>query len=253
MPRYAPGIQVLYYIGDMGSYHPRAQKAARNLAEVLSKAKVSFGILGESEKCSGSEAFEVGEMGLFEEIVNSNVQLFKSLNVREIITLSPHSYNVMKNYYRFYGGEFTVKHYTQLIVEILNRGKLELKKKVDKTITFHDPCFLGRWNNEYEAPRHILETISTVKLVEMRRSKQNSLCCGGGSGNSYTGFGCGLLLQNEATPCRIRVREAYETGAEILAVACPSCLIMLEEAVREENLEDKILVKDITEIISQTL
>lgn len=255
IPQYKPGADILYYVGDMGSFHPRAQTAAKALAEILLKANVSFGILGVDENCSGSEAYEIGEMGLFEEIARSNIKLFETLKVKEIVTLSPHSYNVMKNFYNAYSGNFTVKHYTQLIWELISNGKLKLQEnvKLDKSVTFHDPCFLGRWNNEYEAPRRILKAIQGVKFVEMKRNQQNSLCCGGGSGNCYTGFGCGLISENEASPSRMRVKEAIEAGAEILAVACPSCLIMLEEAVKAEGLENKLSVKDITEVISLNL
>jgi len=161
----------------------------------------------------------------------------------------------MKNCYGNFGGNFNVKHYTQMLWELIKTGTLEFREnaKINKRITYHDPCFLGRWNNEYEAARKILNAIPGVNVVEMNRNKQNSFCCGGGSGNCYTGFGCGLITENESSPSRSRVREAYEAGAEILAVACPSCLVMLEEAAKEEGLEDRLLVKDITEIVSSTL
>ncbi|MEM2338475.1 MAG: LUD domain-containing protein [Candidatus Bathyarchaeia archaeon] len=255
VPQYKPGVGILYYVGDMGSFHPRAQAAAKALTEILLKANVSFGILGADENCSGSEAYEIGEIGLFEEIARSNIKLFETLKVKEIVTLSPHSYNVMKNFYHAYGGNFTVKHYTQLLWELILNGKLKLQEnvKLNRSVTFHDPCFLGRWNNEYEAPRQILKAVPGVNFVEMKRNRQNSLCCGGGSGNCYTGFGCGLISENETSPSRMRVKEAIEAGAEILAVACPSCLIMLEEAVKAEGLENKLSVKDITEVISSNL
>jgi L-lactate dehydrogenase complex protein LldG len=255
VPRYKLGVEFLYYVGDMGSYDPRAQIVAKTLATILSLGGVSFGILGVRESCSGSEAYEVGETGLFEDISRSNVELFKGLNVEKIVTLSPHSYNVMKNFYGDFGGEFDVKHYTQLLWELIKNGKLRFRENmgVRKRVTYHDPCFLGRWNNEYEAPRSVLGAIPGVDIVEMKRNRQNSFCCGGGSGNCYTGFGCGLITENESSPSRSRVREAYETGADILAVACPSCLIMLEEAAKEEGLDGKLSVKDITEIVISAL
>ncbi|MEM2440155.1 MAG: LUD domain-containing protein, partial [Candidatus Bathyarchaeia archaeon] len=175
VPRYKPGVEILYYVGDMGSYHPRAQEAAKALAEILLKANVSFGILGANEKCSGSEAYEIGEAGLFEEIAQSNVKAFEKFNVKEVVTLSPHSYNVMKNFYNTYGGNFTVKHYTQFLWELIANGKLKFRDNgTEKIVAFHDPCFLGRWNNEYEAPRNILKTIPRLKFIEMRRNRQNS-------------------------------------------------------------------------------
>ncbi|MEM2103888.1 MAG: LUD domain-containing protein [Candidatus Bathyarchaeia archaeon] len=254
-PRYEPRFEFLYYVGDMGSYNPRAQIVAKKLCELLASAGVSFGVLGENENCSGSEAYEVGEMGLFEEIAKSNIKLLEKLNVKKIVTLSPHSYNVMKNFYGIFGGRFDVEHYTSLLWELIKNGYLKLREtsRVDKRLTYHDPCFLGRWNNGYEAPRNILNAIPGVDVIEMKRNKQNSFCCGGGSGNCYTGLGCGLIAENKNSPSRSRIREAFETGAEIVAVACPSCLVMLEEAVKEEGLDDKLSVKDIIEIVSLAL
>lgn len=253
MPRYEPGVELLYYVGDMGSYHPRAQRVSRVLADVLALAGVSFGILGANENCSGSEAYEIGEIGLFEELAKSNTKLFETLVVRRVVTLSPHSYNVMKNFYSSFGGRFEVKHYTQLLWELIKGGKLKPTIRVNKRITYHDPCFLGRWNGEYEAPRNVLSAIPGASVIEMGRNKQNSLCCGGGCGNCYTGLGCGLIAETEYSPSRVRVREAYETGVDVLAVACPSCLIMLEEAAKEEELGDRLLIMDVAEIVSLAL
>jgi L-lactate dehydrogenase complex protein LldG len=251
IPLYKTGDEYLYYVGDLGSYHPRAQQAAKTLANMLSKAKVNYGILGALENCSGSEAYELGETGLLETIIKKAIALLEKLRVEKIVTLSPHSYHIMKNFYSDLGGFFNVKHYTQLLWESIKNKRLNLKNSsgFHKTITYHDPCFLGRYNSEYDAPRNILKAIPGVKIVEMKRNRQKALCCGGGSGNSYIGFACGLLTESEKTPSRERILEAVETGAEILAVACPSCLIMLEEAVKDLGLDEKIQVKDITEII----
>jgi L-lactate dehydrogenase complex protein LldG len=253
IPRYEPSTEMLFYVGDMGSYHPRAQGVAKTLAHILTSAGASFGILGINENCSGSEAYEIGEMGLFEDLAKSNVKLFENMDVKKIVTLSPHSYNVMKNFYGNFGVRFEVKHYTQLLWELIESGKLKLTKRINKRITYHDPCFLGRWNGIYEAPRNILNAIPGVSIVEMRGNKQNATCCGGGGGNCYTGVGCGLIADNEYTPSRVRVKEAFETGADILAVACPSCLIMLEEAAKEEDLGARLLVMDIAEVITLSL
>ncbi|MBS7640523.1 MAG: LUD domain-containing protein [Candidatus Bathyarchaeia archaeon] len=255
IPRFREGTNILYYVGDMGSFHPRAQKAARSLAEVLLLAGVSYGILGENENCSGSEAYEIGEMGLFEEMVRRNLETFNTFGVRDIVTLSPHSYNVMKNFYGDFGGKFNVKHYTQLLWLLIKDGRLRLDEGVplNKVVAYHDSCFLGRWNGEYDAPRNILRSIPGVHLIELGRNRENSLCCGGGSGNSYVGFGCGLLLESEHNPNRVRVKEAYDAGVEILATACPLCLIMLEEAVKAESLEGSITIMDISEIVKLAL
>jgi Fe-S oxidoreductase len=254
LKRYEPGLDFLYYVGDIGSYDPRAMEAAKALSSVLSKSGISFGILGSKENCSGSEAFELGEMGLFELLATSNIQLFKELNVRNIVCLSPHSYNVFKNVYPNFGGDFKVLHYTQLLERVIEEGKLILKgHEKRKIVTYHDPCFLGRWNKEYKAPRKILQAIPNVEFVEMERNKENAFCCGGGSGNCYTGFGGGLYAETSSSPSRIRVREAFESGAEILAVSCPSCLIMFEDALKVEGLEGKIVVKDISEMVNEVI
>ncbi|MEM1586279.1 MAG: LUD domain-containing protein [Candidatus Bathyarchaeia archaeon] len=255
VPRFRSGVDILYYVGDMGSFHPRAQRAANSLAEILLLAGVSYGILGENEICSGSEAYEIGETGLFEEMTKRNIEIFEALRVKKIITLSPHSYNVMRNFYGDFGGKLDVKHYTQFLWHLIEDGKIRFNDGVhlNKTVAYHDPCFLGRWNNEYEAPRNILRSIPGVRLIELERSRENSLCCGGGSGNCYVGFGCGLLSESEYNPDRVRVKEAYNAGAEILAVSCPSCLIMLEEAAKAEGLDGNLSIMDVSEIVKLAL
>lgn len=253
--QYEPNMDFLYYVGDLGSYDSRAREVARALCHVLLKSGVSFGVLGIKENCSGSEAFELGEMGLLELLATSNIQLFKELGVRNIVCLSPHSYNVIKNIYPKFGGNFNVMHYTQLLKKLVEEGRLKFSKgyETKKIVTYHDPCFLGRWNKEYLAARQILHEIPNLELIEMERNKENALCCGGGGGNCYTGFGGGLFVETNNSPSRIRIREAYETGAEILAVSCPSCLVMFEDALRVEGLEGKITVKDISEIINEII
>jgi len=249
--RYEPDHELLYYVGCIGSYDTRAQDAAKALGDVLLKSRVPFGILGAKENCDGNEVNQLGEKGLFELLAKSNIQLFKDLKVRKIVTLSPHAYNAMKNEYPKFGGNFEVMHYTQLLRDLIKSGKLELSKgfSAKLRVTYHDPCFLGRWNKEYTAPREILEAISNVELVEMGRNKENAFCCGGGSGNFYTDF----LGGTENSPNRVRIKEAYETDAKILAVSCPSCLTMLEDAIKTEGLEGKMAVKDISEIVKDVI
>lgn len=239
------GQDFLYYVGCEGSYDTRAQSAARALGDILTNTGVSFGVLGEKEKTDGNEVDLLGEDALFESVVEENIRQFKGQGVRKIITLSPHSYNAMKNSYPKFGGEFEVLHYTQVLADLIKKKKLS-GAGFDGKITFHDPCFLGRWNQEYDAPRNILKAVPGATLVEMERNRKGALCCGGGGGNFYTD----LLGGSEESPARIRVREAVATGADILAVACPNCLTMLEDAVKVEGLEEKIKVRDIAEIVS---
>lgn len=240
------GQEYLYYVGCEGSYDTRAQLAARALGELLLKSGVSFGILGNKEISDGNDVEIMGEDGLAEDIAEKNIRQFNEAGVQKIITLSPHSYNAFKNIYPRFGGIFEVFHYTQILSDLIQKGKLTDLKEVKKKITFHDPCFLGRWNKDYDSPRKILKSLKNATFMEMARSKKGALCCGGGGGNYYTD----ILGGSEDSPARIRVRQAAETGADILAVACPNCLTMLEDAVKVEGLEEKMMVRDISEIIS---
>jgi Fe-S oxidoreductase len=224
-------------------------QVARALGEVMLAAGLSFGILGSDEGCDGNESNLLGEEGLFEFLATSNVQTFQRLGVRKIVTLSPHSYHVMRKEYPRYGGRFQVTHYTQLIRDALAAGRLDVSRGLSRRVTYHDPCFLGRQNGEYDAPRAVLRGVPGIALVELPRSRENSFCCGGGAGNFYAA----ALDGTDRSPGRIRIREARETGAEIVAVACPSCLTMLEDAARSEGLEERLAIKDIAEIVREAM
>jgi len=245
---YSPGDEYLLYIGCLGSYDENGQRMARSLTDVLSAAGVSFGILGNDEECCGNEIYMLGEMGLFQVLAEKNSQQFKELGVRKIITLSPHAYNVMKNIYPNSGESLEVYHYTQVLNSLARDKKLKFSGNKAK-VTYQDPCFLGRYNQIYDEPRQVLQSIPGIELVEMKRNRKDSFCCGGGSGN----FIMDLLAGSEDSPGRVRVREAYETGAATLAVACPSCLTIFTDAVKTEDLDTKLAVKDISQIVKESL
>ena len=247
--RYKKGNDYLLYVGCVGSYDSRSKLAARALANVLNKAGVSFGILGEDEICDGNEVLRMGERDLFQYIADENMNKFKELGINKIVCLSPHSYNAFKNEYGEQAKGITVLHYTQLVADLIKSKRLTLPKENKAKVTYHDPCFLGRYNGEYDSPRNVLSSISGLQMVEMRRSRDHSFCCGGGGGNFYTD----LIGGKENSPNRIRVREAYKTGAQVLAVACPTCLSMLDDAVKAEELENKLYVKDIAELVSEAI
>ncbi|MDB9823232.1 (Fe-S)-binding protein [Deltaproteobacteria bacterium] len=236
--------EYLYSVGCVGAYDTRAQEAARKLGSVLQKCGVSFGVLGKDERCDGNEVNNMGEEALFEMMAQDNITHLNGLGVGKIVTLSPHSFNTIKNDYPRYGGDFETFHYTQLLQKLIEGGQLNPAKERPARVTYHDPCFLGRWNNLYDSPRRVLKAIPGVTLVEMERNRENALCCGGGGGN----FCMDLLGGSPDSPSRRRVREALTTGAGILAVACPKCLTILEDAVKVEGLDDKLIVKDIAEI-----
>lgn len=240
------GQEFLFYVGCVGSFDDVGQQAARALGEVLLKAGVPFGILDSKEECDGNEVYMLGERRIFNMLMEKNIKIFGELGIKKIITLSPHSYNAFKNYYP---NKFEVSHYTQILRDLTKDGKLHLSSKLNAKVTYHDPCFLGRHNGEYEAPRYALRAIPGIELVEMERNRENSFCCGGGSGNFYTDF----FGSRQNSPSRIRVREAYNTGAHILAVACPICAVMFSEAIKDEGIEEKLIVKDISEIVKESL
>jgi len=247
--RYETGDEYLFYVGCLGSYDEYGQGMARSVARLLSEAGISFGILGNDENCCGNEVYLLGENELFGMLVEKNVQKFKELGVKKIVTLSPHAYNTIKNNYPLVSNTyFEVYHYTQLLRGLLRENKIKPSNN-DTKVTYHDPCFLGRYNQIYDEPREILQSIPGIELVEMERSRENSFCCGGGSGNFVTD----LLGGSEESPSRVRVREAYETGADILAVACPSCMTMLQDAIKVEDLEGKLTVKDVSQVVAESL
>jgi len=243
IPSYS-GQEFLFYVGDVGSFDEIGMKIARAVSFLLNRNGVSMGILGNEEISDGNEVKALGESGLFEIIAEQNIQTFKKLGVKKIVTLSPHGYNSFKNEYGKKGGDFEVIHYTHLLMKLIEEKKVVLPE-LKTCVTYHDPCYLGRHNQEYEVPRKILKSIPGLELIEMGFSKEEAFCCGGGGGNFFTS----MLESGVNSPSRIRVRQAKDTGAEVLAVACPLCAKMLYDAVKDEELDGKLKVKDIAEII----
>lgn len=238
--------EFLFYVGDVGSFDERGIQIAQTLGTLLVKNGVSIGILGNEEISDGNEVKTMGEYGLFELLVERNIQKFMKLGVKKIVTLSPHGYNSIKNEYKKKEASFEVFHYTQLLSKLIEEGKLTLPKLKAK-VTYHDPCYLGRYNHEYEVPRKVLKSIQGLELIEMGQIKEEAFCCGGGGGNFFTS----ILGSGVNSPSRIRVRQAFDTGAEVLAVACPLCAKMLDDALKDEELDERLKIKDIAEIISE--
>jgi Fe-S oxidoreductase len=241
---YADGDEYLLYIGCLASYDESARTMARSVVAALKKAGVAFGILGNNEGCCGNEVYAMGEEALFHELARKNLDAFRERGVRKVITLSPHAFNIMKNQYQKLGYGFEVYHYSQVLSDLIKQGKLK-SGSLNKKVTYHDPCYLGRHNKIYDEPRQVLTGIKGLKLVEMERNRRDAFCCGGGSGNFITDY----LAGGEDSPARVRIREAVSTGADVLAVACPGCLVMLKEAIKADSLDDKIVVKDIATLV----
>jgi Fe-S oxidoreductase len=202
--------------------------------------------LGDKEVSDGNEANAMGESELFRLLAEENIENFKKLDVKKIIALSPHGFNALKNDYPALGGACQVFHYTQVLAA--NAGRLSFKDKFSNVrVTYHDPCYLGRHNREYGSARKVLAALPGVEIREMDRSMQDALCCGGGGGNLLTD----ILGNGPESPARIRVAEAVDAGAEILAVSCPACAIMLKDAVKSNNIDERVQVKEISEIVNQ--
>ena len=244
-------VDVLWFVGDYASYHPRVQSATKALARVLNALGVDFGILGPDESSDGDSQRLAGERGLFEILAEKNGKAFSKYQFNKIITTDPHAYNAIKNEYPQLGISYSVQHYTEYLIERLDQLKPLLNREVKAKVTYHDPCYLGRANGVFDQPRALLEAIPGVELVEMAHNHTNSLCCGGGGGGMWLdGF------QWEKAHVRLsewRVREAMTAGANILAVACPYETPRFEDAVKSLNGGGQLIVKDIAELLAEAI
>lgn len=238
--------EYLFYVGCVGSYDEVGRKMARSVAGALSAGGLSMGILGSEETCDGHEVKVLGETGLFVLLAEANIQKFKDKGIHKIIALDPHAMNAFKHHYPQLGGKFEVHHYTEILARQIRANKIGVPAYKAK-VTYHDPCYLGRHNHVFDAPRQVLGSIPGLELVEMRRSGLDAFCCGGGGGNFFTD----MIGGGENSPARVRVREALDTGAEILAVACPQCAKMLDDGLKAEGAEERLEVLDIAEIVSR--
>jgi len=239
---------ILYFVCCSNAYDIRNQEIAKHMASIFDKLGVNYSTLGTEEWCCGDHILRLGEKGLFEMLAEHNVNMFKKFDVEKIVTLSPHCYNTFKNDKPYSDAELNVQHYTQFLAEAINKDKLKLSNAINKKVAYHDPCFLGKRNEVFDAPRQILQSINGLKLVEMKRTKQSSFCCGGGAGRVWT-----EEAPPEKRPCIDRVKEALELGVDIIAVACPYCITTLEDAAKVLDVESKIAVRDILELLKDAL
>lgn len=242
-------VDVLWYVECYPSYHVRGKDAARALARIFAALGVDYGILGHEEKCSGDSQRLAGEKGLFEMLAEQNIATLGKYEFNKIVTMDPHAMNGFKKEYPKYGGEYEVLHYTQFLAPLV--GRLAFKKSLDHTVTFHDPCYLGRHHGEYSAPRQLLQAIPGLRFVEMDHCKENSYCCGGGGGGMWMD---GFVKEN--TTERLserRVKEAVASGADVLVVACPYEVSRFEDAVKSTGNDGRLVVRDIAELLDEAL
>ena len=239
--------EYLYFAGCTASFDPRIQEVAKALVFGLQQAEVDFGILGNEEQCCGNEIRRMGEMGLFEELVEKNMECFDTYHIEHIITTCPHGFNVLKNEYP--QGKFEVLHTTQLMAKLLEKGKLSFTQEIKKVITYHDPCFLGKQNGVFDEPRILLQAIPGLTFKELDRSRERSLCCEGGGGRMWVESSS----ESGQRLAEVRVKDAVDLGVEILVTACPLCVLTLEDAVKTSGHEEQIKVMDVTELLAEAM
>ncbi|MDY7035075.1 MAG: (Fe-S)-binding protein [Thermodesulfobacteriota bacterium] len=236
-------MDYLYFTCCTQAYDARNQKAGQSLIKVLQAGGVDFGLLKKNEKCCGDAIRKMGGEELFISLAESNLSVFTDKEVKRIITGSPHCYNTFLKEYPEFGGDFEVRHYTQILKELIEKGDLKPTRRMEKRVTYHDPCYLGRHNNIYEPPREVLKAIPGLELVEMERNRENSLCCGGGGGGLWN------EVPAEERFSVLRVEEAAQAGAQVIAAACPYCISMFEDALKTIGKEEEMKVMDISEIV----
>ncbi|WP_174806925.1 (Fe-S)-binding protein [Paenibacillus elgii] len=243
-----PDFEYLFFVGSMGSYDLRSRKVSRAFVRLLHEAGVSFAILGNEEKNSGDTPRRLGNEMLFQQLCAENIAVFEKYGVKKIVTACPHTYNTLKNEYPDFGLEgVEVLHHTELLDRLIRSGKLTPRHAVNERITYHDSCYLGRYNNVYEQPRNVLRAIPGVELVEMERTRENGMCCGAGGG---------MMWMEETSGKRVnlaRTEQALETNPTVISSACPYCLTMMEDGTKMKEAEDRVKARDIAEILEQSV
>ncbi len=239
----APKADVLYWVGCEASFNDRNREVSKALVVTLQKAGVNVGVLGKDERCCGDPARRIGNEYLFENLACRNIEVLNRHGVKKIVTYCPHCFNTLKNEYPQFGGQFEVIHYTQYLSELLKQRKLRIERPMEEKITFQDPCYLGRVNEIYGAPREIIRSIPGLALREMNRSGEKGFCCGGGGGRMWMHESIGQRIN------QVRSAEATKTGIDLIATACPYCLSMFEDGIRNIEKEKEINVLDLAEIV----
>ena len=244
---FTEGMEILYFPGCYLCYDPRLKKVARATANILNFAGVDFGILGAKENCCGESIRKTGDEELFKRLAKENIKAFIDNGVKKILVSSPHCYHTFKNEYPEFKVDFEIVHISHYLFDLVNDGRLQFKKDYPKKVTYHDPCYLGRHNGVYDEPREVLRKIPGLEFKELLESRSDSLCCGGGGGRVWMETLKGERFSD------IRIEQALEVGADVLATSCPYCITMLEDSKVTMNVAEKIEVKDITEIIQELI
>ena len=240
--------EILFWVGCAGSFDDRYKKVTLAFTKILNKVGISFAVLGEEEACTGDPARRAGNEFLFQMQAMANIQVLNGYNIKKIVTACPHCFNTLKNEYPELGGHYEVIHHSTFLQQLIDEGKVTLKGGGEfkgKRITYHDSCYLGRANNIYEAPRKVLEALD-AELVEMKRCRTKGLCCGAGGAQMFKDAEPGNKEVNIE-----RTEEALQTGSEVIAAACPFCMTMLTDGVKNKEKEQEVKVKDLAELIAE--
>jgi Fe-S oxidoreductase len=244
---FTPQTEWLYFSCCIPAYDAKVKRTALATVGILEKMGIDFGILGEKEKCCGESVRKAGGEETFQSLANTNIQTYTESGVKKVLVSSPHCYHTFKNEYPELGAEFEVVHTTQLWAQLLEEKKLNFSREVKKKVVYHDPCYLGRHNEIYDEPRRVLEAIPGLELVEFEDSKQDAICCGGGGGRIWMDTKKGERL------CDWRLEQAVELGADVLAVACPYCMLNFDDSVLTMGKEDVIEIKDVSELVLEAI
>ena len=244
---FAEGMEALYFVGCYLSFDPRMKKVAAATAEILDRAGVEFGILGDKENCCGESIRKTGSEDVFRKLAKDNIKTFIDNGVKKILVSSPHCFHTFKNEYPEFMVNFEVVHVAQYLLELMQAGRIEPTKAYEKKVAYHDPCYMGRHNDIYDEPRDVLKKVPGLELVEMIDSRSDSLCCGGGGGRIW------MDTPKAERFSDLRLKQAREVGAEVLATACPYCITNFEESRLNLEYDDVLEIKDITEIVREVI
>lgn len=240
-------VEYLFFVGCAGAFDSRSRKTTQALAKIFTKAGLSWGILGSQEKCCGDPLRRLGNEYVFDQLARENVELFRKHGIRHIITFCPHCFSTLKNDYAQFGGDFQVSHHTQIVAELIRQGRIKLAGRREEPIVFHDSCYLGRYNGVYQEPRQVLAAATGRPPLEMPRRLDRSFCCGAGGGRMWMDEDVGQATYLE------RTREALALKPATICVACPYCMTMFEDGLRDENAVGKVQVKDVAEIVLEAM
>ncbi|MFQ5883872.1 MAG: heterodisulfide reductase-related iron-sulfur binding cluster [Thermoplasmata archaeon] len=240
-------VEYLYFVGCTASFDDRNKKVAVAFAKIMKEAGISFGILGTEEKCCGEPLRRIGNEYLAQKMISENINTLKKYGVKKVVTACPHCYNTLKNEYPDFEGEFEVIHHTELLSNLMREGKIRPSKKLPSIVTYHDSCYLGRYNDIYDQPREIVDTVTTSKLKEMKDNKTSGFCCGAGGGRMWMEETLGSRINER------RIQDALDVQVDTIASACPFCLIMLGDGIKAKDMEEKLHIMDIAEILASSI